>query len=174
MPAITTFRDLIAWQRSMELADLVDAMTCEGRAASFNRRFTEQIQGASAKAPAQIAEGFLRFKPKESAYFYRIARASLGETQTHLERGLRRRYWSQEEFERAHTVSDEALRVTTGLLNDRLRVIAEEIRNKPAKSNSLCTLPAAALADARHYAKSSLHSALCTAALGTSNPIFRT
>jgi four helix bundle protein len=126
MTAVFRVEDLIAWQRSMELGDLIDAMTREGTKASFNRRFTEQIQGSSAKAPAQIAEGFLRFQPTESAYYYRIARASLGETQTHLERGRRRGYWSEAEFNRAWAVSDAALKVTTGLLNDRLRVIAAD------------------------------------------------
>jgi four helix bundle protein len=126
MAGITKFEDLIAWQRASELADLVDAMTCEGRKASLNRKFTEQIQASSAKAPAQISEGFLRFRPKESAYFYRIARSSLGETKTHLQRGRSRGYWTAEEFQKARDIVEEALRVTTGLLKDRLRVIAED------------------------------------------------
>jgi len=116
MAGITRFEDLIAWQRAMDLADLIDAMTCDGRKAARNRQFTEQIQASSSKAGAQISEGFLRFKPKESAYYYRIARASIGETQTHLERGRRRGYWTGEEFIKARAVADEALRLTTGLL----------------------------------------------------------
>jgi len=130
MPGVTRFEDLIAWQLSMKLADLVDAMTCDGKKASSNRTFTEQIQASSAKAHAQIAEGFLRFMPKESAYYYRIARASLGETQSHLERGWRRGYWTPEEFEKVRAVAIEALKVTTGLLKDRLRVIDEEKWNR--------------------------------------------
>jgi four helix bundle protein len=131
MTGVSRFEDLIAWQRAMELADLIDAMTCDGSKAAYNRRFAEQIQGSSAKAPAQIAEGFLRFRPKESAYYYRVARASLGETQSHLERGRRRGYWTREEFEKARAVSEEALRTITGLLNDRLGVIAREATKKP-------------------------------------------
>ena len=108
-------------------------MTCDGKPASRNRQFTEQIQASSAKASAQISEGFLRFRSSESAYYYRIARASLGETQTHLLRGYRRGYWTDEEFKKARDVSDEALRTTTGLLNDRLRAVEREkreLRNK--------------------------------------------
>ncbi len=110
----------------MELADLVDAMTCEGRKAAHNRTFTEQIQASSAKASAQISEGFLRFNAKESAYYYRIARASLGETLTHLERGRRRSYWTNGEFEKARSIATDALNLTTGLLRDRLRKIRDE------------------------------------------------
>src|SRR5437588_10612304 len=92
MSGVTRYEDLIAWQRSMELADLVDAMTCEGQESSSNRKFIEQMQASSAKAPAQMAEGSLRFRAKESAYYYRVARASRGETQTHLERARPRGY----------------------------------------------------------------------------------
>ena len=106
MAGVARFEDLVAWQRAMELADLIDAMTCEGRKACRNQKFAEQIQASSAKASAQISEGFLRFRPKESAYYYRIARASLGETQTHLERGRRRGYWTEEEFKKAREVSE--------------------------------------------------------------------
>lgn len=76
----------------------------------------------------------VRFKPTESAYLYRVARASLGETRTHLEGGRRRGYWTDDEFDKADAVSLVALKVTTGLLNDRLRVIEEEKKNK-AKGN---------------------------------------
>ena len=125
MPSITRYEDLVAWQLAMELADLVDAMVCE-RSASQNRDFREQIQKSSAKAPAQIAEGFLRFRARESAYYYRIARASLGETQTHLRRGRTRNYWSEEVFQKAWKVSDGALKTTTGLLKSRLARIKQE------------------------------------------------
>src|SRR5436190_9874314 len=121
---ISRYEDLVAYQTSNALADLIDEQVLGP--ASRNQYFCDQILKSSAKAPAQIAEGFLRFRPKESAYYYRIARASLGETQTHLERGRRRGYWTDEQFRKARDVSDEALRTTTGLLKDRLRVIAEE------------------------------------------------
>jgi four helix bundle protein len=126
---ITRYEDLVAYKAADELADLVDEHL-RGRA-SANKDFCEQIQRASAKAPAQIAEGFLRFRPKESAYYYRIARASLGETQTHLKRGLRRGYWSEEVYRKMWAVSELALRTTTGLLNSRL----EKIRRQEAEKN---------------------------------------
>ncbi len=125
MPKITRYQDLVAWQLSMELADLVDAMICT-EPASKSHDFCHQIQTSSAKAAPQIAEGFVRFRPTESAYYYRIARASLAETQTHLLRGQRRRYWSEPVFKKAWDVSEGALKTTTGLLNSRLQKIAEE------------------------------------------------
>jgi four helix bundle protein len=126
---ISRYEDLIAWQSSDELADLVDAMVSKGPAAQ-DEDFRRQIKKSSSKAPAQIAEGFVRYKPKESAYYYRVARASLAETQNHLRRGYRRKYWSEEEFKKAWDVSETALKTTTGLLQSRLEKIAEEERQK--------------------------------------------
>jgi four helix bundle protein len=94
MKKISRYEDLVAYQSADELADLVDTVVTGP--ASRNQTFCDQILKASAKAPAQIAEGFLRFRPKESAYYYRIARASLGETRAHLRRGLHRKYWPDE------------------------------------------------------------------------------
>jgi four helix bundle protein len=129
MPQIASFQDLVAWQLAMQLADLVDALVLVGPA-SRNESFCDQIQKSSSKPSAQIAEGFLRFKPRESAYYYRIARASLGETQTHLIRGYRRGYWSADVFQKAWDVSQGALKTTTGLLNSRLERIKQEEEEK--------------------------------------------
>jgi four helix bundle protein len=129
---IERFEDLVAWQLAMELADLVDAMVSSGPA-SRNQGFCEQIQKSSAKPAAQIAEGFLRFRPKESAYYYRIAKASLGETQTHLLRGFRRGYWSEETFNKAWKASKGALDTTSGLLNSRLARIKQEEEKRRRK-----------------------------------------
>ena len=121
---INRYEDLVAYQTADELADLIDEQVLGP--ASKNQDFCKQIQKSSAKAPAQIAEGFLRFLPKESAYYYRVARASLGETQTHLKRGLKRKYWSQEVYQKMWALSEVALKTTTGLLTSRLDKIREE------------------------------------------------
>jgi four helix bundle protein len=122
MPKINRYEDLSAWQLAMDLADLVDAMVSKGPAAS-DRSFVDQILRSSAKAPAQIAEGFLRYTPADSANYYRMARASIGETQTHLERGRRRKYFDERDVVAARAVSEAALKTTTGLLKSRLEVM---------------------------------------------------
>ena len=132
MAKISRFQDLVAWQLAMELADLVDAMT-SGGPASKNPSFCDQIQRSSSKIAAQIAEGFARFRASESAYYCRIARSSLAETQTHLLRGQRRRYWSDEEFKKAWDVSEGALNTTSGLLRSRLERIEREDAEKRRK-----------------------------------------
>ena len=129
MEKIDDYKKLVAWQLSMELGDLVDDMTSDPPAAA-DQDFCDQIRKSSSKPAPQVAEGFLRFRPKESAYYYRIARASLGETQSHLLRGRHRKYWSEEVFKKAWDVSEGALKTTTGLLASRLRAIEEEEQRK--------------------------------------------
>jgi four helix bundle protein len=70
----------------------------------------------------------MRFYPADTANFLRMARASLGEVQTHLERGRRRGYWEAGVFERASKLCDRTLRVTTGFMNERLEAAEREKR----------------------------------------------
>jgi len=132
MPKISRFEDLIAWQFANELADLVDILVSTGKA-NRNQDFRDQILKSSSKAPAQIAEGFLRFRPKESAYYYRIARASLGETKNHLRRGFHRKYWEEPVFQKAMQLAEGAMKTTGGLLASRLTKIKEEEERKEAE-----------------------------------------
>lgn len=112
-PKISRPEDLVAYQTADELANLVDDITpgIERK----DRHWCEQIRRSTAKAPAQISEGFCRFLRKDGANYYRMARASLAETQAHLKRGLRRKHLTQEEFDNAWNLSEVALKTTTGL-----------------------------------------------------------
>jgi four helix bundle protein len=120
-PKISRPEDLVASQTADELADLIDDIV--PRLGNTDSHWCKQISKSTAKVPAQIAEGFARFLPKESAYYYRVARASLVETQSHLRRGLRRKHLSQEEFEQGWRLSEIALKTTTGLLTAKLAQI---------------------------------------------------
>ena len=120
-PKISRPEDLVAYQSADELANLVDDIT--PRIERKDRDWCDQIRRSTAKAPAQIAEGFCRYLPRDGANYYRMARASLAETQSHLKRGLRRQHLSQDEFDKAWQLSEVALKTTTGLLNSKLAQI---------------------------------------------------
>jgi four helix bundle protein len=122
---IDRYEQLVAWQAADALADLVESMISTKPAAN-DFDFCKQIRRSTAKAPAQIAEGFVRFGARESAYYYRVARASLAETQNHLSRGLKRKYWIEDQYKKAWGLSETALKTTTGLLKSRLKKIREE------------------------------------------------
>jgi four helix bundle protein len=127
MVEIRRFQDLVCWQLAMEFSDLIDSMTSSGPA-SQDFEFRRQIRKAGMKAPAQIAEAFMRWNAADTANFLRIARASLGEAQSHLEKGRRRKYWDEDVFMKAWDLSDHTIGVTTGYMKERQQAARRQKR----------------------------------------------
>jgi four helix bundle protein len=79
-----SFRDLLVWQKSMELTVAIYRLTQE-----FPREeiygLTSQIRRAAVSVPSNIAEGQGRLNPSEFRQFLGIARGSVREIQTQPE-----------------------------------------------------------------------------------------
>ncbi len=77
-------RDLIVWQKGMDLAVAGYRLTI---AFPIDERFglTSQIRRAGASIPANIAEGYGRESPGAYARQLRVAQGSLKEFETHIE-----------------------------------------------------------------------------------------
>jgi four helix bundle protein len=125
---VRDFRDLVAWQLAETLKCEVFAFTESGPPAR-DFRFRDDIRASSASAPANIAEGFGRFRPLQFAHFLGIAKASLVETQNHLIDARKRRYIGAALFSRLRNLAKAAERATTNLLRSKLRQ-ADEERNR--------------------------------------------
>ena len=119
MAGVRRFQDLVAWQLCVELCDVVFEMTETGSAAR-DIEYQAQIRSAAKKAPALIAEGFLRFTAPEFVRYLRMARGELGEIQNHLEFGRRRNHFRGGQLERAAVLSTRAMSTTTRLLKSKL------------------------------------------------------
>jgi four helix bundle protein len=119
MAGVRRHQDLIAWQRCMELADVVFEITESGRS-SKDFKFRDQIRDAAQSAAPLIAEGFVRFLPGDFVRYLRMARAEVAEVQSDLETGRRRNYFSEEQLTRACTVARRAMFLTTRLLQSKL------------------------------------------------------
>jgi four helix bundle protein len=80
---VKTFRDLIAWQKAMELVKQVYRAT---DTMPEGERFglTAQMRKAAVSIPSNIAEGHGRGSRTDYIRFLRIARGSLMELQTQL------------------------------------------------------------------------------------------
>ena len=115
MTAVQRFEELDAYQLSRELRDAIFTLT-EAGPASRNMKFRDQIRTSSSSPPANIAEGFGRFKPREFAHFTRIARASLLETRNHIDDARRKGYFSKEDCTKLFALQIRATKATTGLL----------------------------------------------------------
>jgi four helix bundle protein len=82
--AVQSFRDLVVWQKSLELAVQIYKMTLD-----FPREelygSTSQIRRSAVSVPSKIAEGQGRLSTGEFRQFLGIARGSNFELQTQLE-----------------------------------------------------------------------------------------
>ena len=79
-----SYRDLIVWQKSMNLVTLVYSLTIDF---PENEKFglTSQIKRSAVSIPSNIAEGFGRNTTGELNQFLGIARGSLAELETLIE-----------------------------------------------------------------------------------------
>jgi len=81
--SVNSYQDLDVWQRAMDLAEDVYALTHHfPRAEQFG--MTSQMRRAASSVPANIAEGWTRRSTKEFLQFLRVAMGSLRELETHL------------------------------------------------------------------------------------------
>ena len=78
------FKDLIVWQKSMELVKAVYALS---KAFPADERYalTDQLRRAVVSIPSNIAEGSGRASNADYGHFLSIARGSLYETMTQLQ-----------------------------------------------------------------------------------------
>jgi four helix bundle protein len=128
METARKFQDLIAWQLATELCDVVFEVTETG-ASARDKDFTDQIRRAARAAPPLIAEGFIRYVPKEFVRYLRMARGELGEVQNHLEFAKRRNYFADDQQIRAATLARRAMVVTSRLLKSKLPLLRAKKRS---------------------------------------------
>ena len=82
---------------------------------SSDRDFFNQIRSAARGAPRTIAEGFGRFRSADFARYLEYARASLLETQNHLDDALDLKYLTSEQHADLFKLADRAIGATTKL-----------------------------------------------------------
>ena len=83
MSEVQSYRDLIVWQRAMDVAAATYQLTRDyPRDEMFG--LTSQSRRAASSIPANIAEGYGRASRQAYINFLRIAQGSLKELETHL------------------------------------------------------------------------------------------
>ena len=103
---IRSHRDLVVWQKSMDLVDLIYDLSDH-----FPRReqyvLIPQITRSVISVAANIAEGQGRYTARDFANFLVIASGSLMETDTMLTVAVRRRYVNEDAAEPAYGLITE-------------------------------------------------------------------
>ena len=83
MMTVSNYRDLVVWQKSMDLAFRVyESIKLLPKEEFYG--LSDQIRRAVVSIPSNIAEGHQRGSSKEYMHFLYIAKESLGELETQL------------------------------------------------------------------------------------------
>jgi four helix bundle protein len=78
-------------------------------------KFCDQLRDSARGGPRAIAEGFGRFRPTEFARYLEFARASLMETQSHIDDALDSGYVAEAEHDELISLANRAIGATTNL-----------------------------------------------------------
>src|SRR5262245_26146371 len=117
---VTHFKELACWRLAHELKKEIMAFTdtCPAKA---DRDFCDDIRASSRSATANISEGFGRHTHRDFARFLSIARASLYETDNHLQDAFDSRYLSESEHQRLTELLRRAIGAVSKLQSYLLR-----------------------------------------------------
>ncbi|MEM0543573.1 four helix bundle protein [Flavobacterium sp. j3] len=112
---MTSYRDLIVWQKSMSLVAFVYKMTMQF---PTDEKFglISQIRRSAISIPSNIAEGYGRNYRKDYSRFLQIARGSLFENQTQLEIAVNLEYIKVENLEEIKELSIEVEKMLNSLI----------------------------------------------------------
>jgi len=113
----SNFKDLIVWQKSMDLATEVYELVSK-LPPSEKYELSSQIRRAAISIPSNIAEGQSRNSSKEFKNFLGIARGSSCELETQLLLAVKIKMLSENDVEKSLSLIDEIQRMLSALLNN--------------------------------------------------------
>jgi four helix bundle protein len=114
-PGWRRVEDIIAYRLAVKLRDRVLSLLDAGTI-PFNFHLRDQIADSVRSAPANISEGFDRYKHGQFGYHVGVAKASLAELKTHLEEARTRGFLTEDAFIDLLKLLIETKRTTSGLL----------------------------------------------------------
>ena len=122
MSEFKSYKDLVAWQKGIQLVTEIYALT---RTFPADEKFglTSQLNRAAVSVPSNIAEGWGRETSKNFIQFLRNSRGSIKEIQTQLIIAKNLGYITSEKFEAVTGMSEEAGKIIHGLIKSIERKI---------------------------------------------------
>ena len=111
-------RNLLVWQKGMDLSDAIYNIT-----ETFPPRETyglaSQLQRAAVSIPSNIAERYGRSSNGEVVHFLYNSLGSSNEVDTQLEIALRRKYITQDQYNRIDFMNAEVNKMLRSLIHSR-------------------------------------------------------
>jgi four helix bundle protein len=123
---IRSFRDLVAWQKAMQLCQEVYA-TSKGHPADERFGLTAQMRRAAVSVPSNIAEGYGRQRKQDYLRFLNIALGSLCELETQMILSTRLGFTNSDKAGPAMDLLREVDRILCGLIR--------AVHNSPARKD---------------------------------------
>lgn len=118
MGRIDSHRDLLVWQKSMDLAVMVYGLSQKFPTSELYRLVSQMTRSAVSVA-ANIAEGHARGTRRDYSNFLAIAKGSLMETETYIMLSVRLRYTNEQEVRPALDMVTQISKMIT-VLRSRL------------------------------------------------------
>ena len=112
--AVSSYRDLIAWQKSMDLLVTIYAMA-ESFPKSEQFGLTSQIKRAAVSIPSNIAEGSSRRSTQEFLRYINISTGSLAEMETQISAAKLLGFITEEKEKTILNQCNEISRILQGL-----------------------------------------------------------
>jgi four helix bundle protein len=116
----SSYRDLIAWQKAMELVAVIYDAT-EGFPAHEQFGLASQLRRAAVSVPSNIAEGKAHHSNRDFVRFLRHAHGSLAEIETQVLIAQQRQYLPATTTAKLAQQLDELGRILSGLISSLSR-----------------------------------------------------
>lgn len=117
MALIVSYKDLIVWQKSMDLVIEIYHLTDHfPKTEIFN--LTSQLRRAGVSIPSNIAEGRKLSSKNEFIKFLKIAYGSGAELETQIEIAKRLNYLTPEHYLKTEKYLDEIMRMLNKIINN--------------------------------------------------------
>lgn len=106
MGSIQSYKQLIVWQKSMDLAEMIYKVTDKFPKSELYGLIS-QARRAAVSIPSNIAEGYGRKSPKEYGQFYSIAYGSTLELETQIALANRLNFLDEEVLKNINSLIEE-------------------------------------------------------------------
>ncbi len=114
---IRSYKDLIVWQKAMELVVAVYDITPQYPQSELYR-LTSQTHGSVVSIPSNIAEGSRRSTRKDYCHFLNIAYGSGAELETQIEIAKRIPFGKDINFSRIDSLLEEEMRMLNKMISN--------------------------------------------------------
>jgi len=116
MAKLSSFEDIIAWQKARELNKVIYSITNNNTNFFKDYGLRDQLRRASVSISSNIAEGFERETTKEFIRFLYIAKASAGECRSQIYLAYDLEYITIEEFNNLKNKISEVSKLISGFI----------------------------------------------------------